>query len=86
MVSEANLVLSATKAAVPPLNPLSGMGAAMGNSGLQRTTQVNSVDQVYAATTVNKQLRAYEFATTGQFPYKSQLNQDNFINCEFKTE
>ena len=58
----------------------------MGNSGLQRTTQVNSVDQLYAATTVNKQLRAYEFATTGQFPYKSQLKQDNFINCEFKIE
>ena len=74
VVSEANLVLAGITTAVPPL---SGMGAAMGNSGLQRTTQVNSVDQLYAATTVNKQLRAYEFATTGQFPYKSQLKQDN---------
>ena len=75
VVSEANLVLAGITTAVPPL---SGMGAAMGNSGLQRTTQVNSVDQLYAATTVNKQLRAYEFATTGQFSYKSQLKQDKF--------
>ena len=30
-------------------------------------SQVNSVDQLFKATTVNKQLRAYEFASTGQF-------------------
>ena len=39
--------------------------------------QVTSVDQLYGATIVNKQLRAYEFAATGQFPYKSSLKQDN---------
>ena len=38
---------------------------------------MTSVDQLYGATIVNKQLRAYEFAATGQFPYKSSLNQDN---------
>ena len=38
---------------------------------------MTSVDQLYHATTVNKQLRAFEFAATGQFPYKSQLKQDN---------
>ena len=57
-------------------NPLSGMGAATGTLYNQKS-QVTSVDQLYAATTVNKQLRAYEFAATGQFPYKSQLKQDN---------
>ena len=40
-------------------------------------SQVNSVDQLFKATTVNKQLRAYEFASTGQFSYHSQLKLDN---------
>ena len=59
-------------------NPLAGMGASLGSLGLGRTnSQVISVDQLYAATTVNKQLRAHEFAASAQFPYKSQLNQNN---------
>ena len=60
-------------------NPLAGMGAALGTQGLGRTNSqvINSVDQLYAATTVNKQLRAHEFAASAQFPYKSQLNQSN---------
>ena len=49
------------------------MGAALGI----RRNQVTNVDQIFAATTVNKQLRASEFAATGQFPYKSQIKQDN---------
>ena len=58
----------------PLANPLAGMGAALNN---QRPSQVTSVDQLYNATTVNKQLRAFEFAATGQFHYKNQLKQDN---------
>ena len=45
--------------------------------GLLQQNQVTSVDQLYRATTVNKQLRAYEFAATGQFSYKNQLKIDN---------
>ena len=77
VVSEANRLLATTTSAVPPLNPLEGMGMDLGRLGAHRQGQVTSVDQLYAATTVNKQLRAYEFAATGQFPYKSQLKQDN---------
>ena len=62
-------------------NPLAGMGASLGTLGLGRTNSnnqvINSVDQLYAATTVNKQLRAHEFAASAHFPYKSQLNQNN---------
>ena len=74
IVSQANAVLNASTQNVPPLNPLAGMGAALGTL---RNEQVISVDALYAATTVNKQLRAFEFASTGQFPYKTQLKQDN---------
>ena len=42
-----------------------------------------SIDQLFAATTVNKQLRAYEFAATGQFSYKNQLKQDNVNAVSF---
>ena len=73
-VSRANAVLNASTHNVPPLNPLAGMGAALGTL---RNDQVISVDALYAATTVNKQLRAFEFESTGQFPYKNQLKQDN---------
>ena len=38
---------------------------------------INSVDDLFRATTVNKQLRAYEFASTGQFSYRSSLKSDN---------
>jgi hypothetical protein len=31
----------------------------------------------------NKQLKAYEFAATGQFSYKSQLRQDNTNSITF---
>ena len=61
---------------VAPLNPLDGMGSALGTLGSRRN-QVISVDELYAATTVNKQLRSFEFAATGQFPYKSQIKLDN---------
>ena len=57
---------------VPPLNPLTtGLGGAIGMNN------VSTVDQLYAATMRNKQLKAYEFAATGQFSYKHQLKQDN---------
>ena len=69
----ANLLASATRD-VHPLNPLAGMGQAL---GVQRDQVISSVDQLYQATTVNKQLRAYEFASTGMFPYRSQIKQDN---------
>ena len=38
---------------------------------------INSVDQLYRVTTLNKQLRNFEFAGTGQFAYRSQLTRDN---------
>ena len=58
---------------VHPLNPLStgGIGGPVG------VNHVSTVDQLYAATMRNKQLKAYEFAATGQFSYKHQLKQDN---------
>ena len=73
----ANQMLTESLNAVPPLNnPLAGMGAALGAAGGVRTN-VSTVDQLYAATLRNKQLKAYEFAATGQFSYKTQLRQDN---------
>ena len=68
VTSQANVVLSNAVQGIPPLNPPSQIGSFQ---------QVNSVDQLFKATTVNKQLRAYEFAQTGQFSYHSQLKQDN---------
>ena len=63
----ANGMLASSTFSVPPLNPianpLAGMGASHG------ANQVTSLDQLYHATTVNKQLCAFEFAATGQFPY-----------------
>ena len=73
IASQAASVLSAATQDVPPLNPLLGMGAALG----QNDQVISSVEQLFRATTVNKQLRAFEFASTGQFPYKSSLKQDN---------
>ena len=64
--SQASSVLASAIQDVAPLN----------QPGVLRN-QVNSVDLLYKATTVNKQLRAYEFASTGQFSYHSQLKQDN---------
>ena len=58
---------------VHPLNPLTTSGM-VGNVGVNN---VSTVDQLYAATMRNKQLKAYEFAATGQFSYKNQLKQDN---------
>ena len=45
---------------VPPLNPLAGMGwgGALGIAA----NNVSTVDQLYATTVRNKQLKAYEFA------------------------
>ena len=57
---------------VPPLNPWAAHGAPA--SGV---SQVSTVDQLYAATMRNKQLKAFEFAQTGQFSYRSQIKQEN---------
>ena len=76
VLAEANRLLANSNRNVPPLNPLAGMGEAMGTLR-GGNSQVPSVDQLFAATTVNKQLRAFEFAATGQFSYKSQLKLDN---------
>ena len=75
IVTRANDALNVATHNVPALNPLAGMGAALGT--LRQDQGVSSVSDLYAATTVCKQLRAFEFASTGQFPYKSQLKQDN---------
>jgi hypothetical protein len=61
----------------PVTNPLAGMGVALGVRRNDSSQVINSVDQLYAATITCKQLRAHEFAATAQFPYKSQLNQNN---------
>ena len=63
---------------VPPLNPVAGMAGAVG-----ATNNVSTVDQLYAATMRNKQLKAFEFAATGQFSYKNQLKQDNMNAITF---
>lgn len=76
LLANANQLLTESVHGVPPLNPLAGMGAALGATGGVRLN-VSTVDQLYAATMRNKQLKAYEFAATGQFSYKTQLRQDN---------
>ena len=76
LLAEANRLLNNTTQNIPPLNPLAGMGAAMG-AALGAASNVSTVDQLYAATMRNKQLKAWEFAATGQFSYKNQLRQDN---------
>ena len=74
IMSQAAALLANATQNVPPLNPLEGLSQHQQRSG---QNQVNSVDQLFRATTVNKQLRAYEFAATGQFHYKNQLKIDN---------
>ena len=82
MMSQAAAVLARATQNVPPLNPLDGMGNSLRN--LQNNQVViNSVDQLYRATTVNKQLRCHEFASTGQFSYRHQLKQDNINAVSF---
>ena len=74
--SAGSALLSAATRHVPPLNPLPA--ADLNSTFLQTSDQViNSVDQLFRATTVNKQVRAYEFASTRQFPYKSLLKAYN---------
>ena len=68
--ARADTVLREATMNVPALNPQLG-------PSLFQQNQVTSVDQLYRATTINKQLRAYEFAATGQFSYRSQLKVDN---------
>jgi len=74
IMSQAAALLANATQNVPPLNPLEGLSQ---HQQLSSQNQVNSVDQLFRATTVNKQLRAYEFAATGQFHYKNQLKIDN---------
>ena len=77
LVSQATAVLANATQHVPPLNPspLEGMGNSL--RGGQSNQVINSVDQLYRVTTLNKQLRNFEFAGTGQFAYRSQLTRDN---------
>ena len=72
VVLEADRLLQQGVNNVHPLNPL-----AAGMAGNVAGNNVSTVDQLYAATMRNKQLKAYEFAATGQFSYKNQLKQDN---------
>ena len=77
-MAQAAAVLAQATQNVAPLNPnpLEGMGASLRNLQ-QNQVVINNVDQLYKATTVNKQLRCHEFASTGQFSYRTQLKQDN---------
>ena len=77
LAAQAAAVLASATHDVPPLNPLDGLGRTL------QSNQVNSVDQLYKATTVNKQLRCFEFAATGQFSYRNQLKQDNVSAVAF---
>ena len=63
---------------VPALNPSPA-------DGINRlaSNNVSTVDQLYAATMRNKQLKAFEFAASGQFSYKNQLRQDNINATSF---
>ena len=72
IVSQAAAVLANVTDNVPPLQQFGGIGT----RGLQQN-QVSSVDQLYKATTINKQLRCHEFASTGQFSFSNQLKLDN---------
>ena len=84
MMSQAAAVLAQATQNVPPLNPnpLDGLAASLRNLQ-QNQVVINSVDQLYKATTVNKQLRCFEFASTGQFSYRNQLKQDNINPVTF---
>ena len=64
----ANRLLNSAVQNVPPLNPLNDMGAAA-VSGSNSSTNVSTVDQLFAA--------------TGQFSYKNQLRQDNINAITF---
>ena len=86
LVSQATDVLAAATQDVPPLNPhpLHGMGQALGTLQANQVSQViSNVSDLYAATKIKRELRAYEFASTGQFPYRSQLKQDNINAVNF---
>ena len=63
LFSQAASVLANATYNVPPLNPLQGMAdtLAQGNTRGLHHSQVSNVDQLYRATTVNKQLRCFEF-------------------------
>ena len=69
--AQADRMIADTTRGVPALNTHQGLDYRMQHN------QVTNVDQLYRATTVNKQLRAYEFASTGQFSYRNQLKIDN---------
>ena len=82
LVSQATAVLANATQHVTPLNPspLEGMGNTL--RGVQSNQVINSVDQLYRVTTLNKQLRNFEFAGTWQFAYRSQLTRDNcYVVC-----
>ena len=81
LVSQAADVLAAATQNVPPLQ---GMGQAVGSLQTNQVSQtINSVSDLYAATKIKRELRAYEFASTGQFPYRAQLKQDNVNAVSF---
>ena len=75
LVTQAANVLGEATRNVPPLQagPFSQAPANL-QTGV---CQVNIVDQLYQATTINKQLRCFEFAACAQFSYRSQLKQEN---------
>ena len=78
--------LAAAIGNVPALNPAAGLGqlpvvmnqvpGVLPQSSLNEQV-ISSVDQLFRATTMNKQLRSYEFASTGKFSYRSSLKEDN---------
>ena len=65
---------------VPALNPVVAPPQGL---NVVAPNQVSTVEQLYAATMRNKQLKAFEFAASGQFNYKNQLRQDNINAITF---
>ena len=83
LMQQAAAVLASATHNIPPLNssPLDGMGVARSLQNNQ--VVISNVDQLYRATTINKQLKCHEFASTGQFSYRHLIKQDNINATTF---
>ena len=81
LLQQAAAILGKATRNVPPLSQMGVAASLPGN--LPKYCQVTSVEQLYQATTLNKQLHCYEFAACAQFSYRSQLEQDNYNATSF---
>ena len=77
LMAEANELLRKATNGVSCLQPPNQSQPGFGATGQNNRQVINSVDQLYQATIVNKQSHCYEFAKTSQFPCRNNLKQDN---------